>query len=185
MKIEFNKDNPLVTNWEDTKNKPMLRDDCRGKVLFCVYKLKKGESCEIRGWCDNYPSYTYYKRGCYVIPVILSAHRWYSGNKVTMALPSGLFGMFSIGPILHRVEKKDYEAAENFRPYYGICKNWYMGYDYVSENTELYDNVYEAIASAKAQNARPRRQKPITWHGTTPSVYPEYANFITKFMKKE
>jgi hypothetical protein len=147
MKIEFNEDNPLVINWEDTKEKPMLRDDCRGKVLFCVYKLGKG--------FFNRTSYgnTYYGSGYYVIPVFLSAHRWFSGNKVVMSLPSGIFGSFSMKPIVHGVEKKDYEAAENFRHYYGICKNWPLGYDYVTMNTELYDNVQEAIDSAKHHNS--------------------------------
>lgn len=153
MKIEFNESNPLVINWEDTKSEPKLRDDCRGKTLFCVYKLKEGFfDKKSYGMFNCKPCNTYYGSGYYVIPVLLSAHRWFSGNKVTMSLPNGIFGEFSMDQIVHGVEKKHYEAANKFRHYQGICENWRMGYDYVTMNTELYDNVQEAIASAKLQN---------------------------------
>ncbi len=159
MRILFDENHPLVINWDERTEKPKLRDDVRGKVLFYVYKLKKGFHDQKSYGFNVQPDNTYYGSGCYVIPIILHAHRWFSGNKVVMSLPSGLFGMFSMGPIVHGVEKKDYEAAENFRHYYGICSNWSCGYDYLAEDTELYDNVQEAIKNAKHQNATVYKKK--------------------------
>jgi hypothetical protein len=130
-------------------NKPCMREEYRDKTFYAVLELKKDY------WSDAYCGIMshenkWYKRGYYVIPVYLQAHRWICGDKIVL-MPRefcDLFGKpWSREP--QDVPRDKWWIAADFKRYWGLTKTT-LGYlpKYI-ENYELYDDVDEAISRAK------------------------------------
>ena len=106
------------------------------KKYYAVFFLKNSYTRRSTGgFCTEWK--VDYKRGYYVIPVKLEAHKWLSGDKIIM-----------------RVFFEDSYIRETFKPYFGVAYDFIdnrngVGYEHYIEKSELYDDIDEAITRAK------------------------------------
>ena len=106
------------------------------KKYYAVFFLKNSYTHRSTGgFCGKWE--VDYKRGYYVIPVKLEAHKWLAGDKVIM-----------------RVFFEDSHIHKTFKSYFGVAYDFIddrngIGYEHYIEKSELYDDVDEAIARAK------------------------------------
>jgi len=118
------------------------------KTYYCVLELKN-DHYSVRDCGFMSKESKWYKKGYYVIPCYLSAHKWLCGDKVV--LHNRLF-CYMFGELRdyepHDVPKEKWYIARDFKPYFGLCNDTGILDGYI-ENYELYDDVNEAIERAK------------------------------------
>ena len=128
-------------------SKPYLKPEYF-KTYYCIKYLKEDWFSTLDcGWMSK-EEYLY-KKGYYVIPCYLSAHRWICGNKIVLHKRDFCY-MFGDKPREYEpqdVKKEDWWIAAKFKRYWGLVQERdHFGY---LEDYELYDDVHEAISRAR------------------------------------
>lgn len=147
MKLDFSD----IYKYADFKEgeKPKLKDEY-WKTYYAVVELRKDwvDKCSynMKGSLDG----TVYKQGYYVIPVMIWPQNWVRkkgifiyGRKFVTCLG------YTIEGEPHDVPREHWKDCEKFKYYWGVGEHMNDHATMDAEDTEIYDNINEAIARAK------------------------------------
>lgn len=146
MKLEFND----IYKYADFKEgeKPKLKDEY-WKTYYAVIELYDD-------WIDKHsygfgnPCNTEYKRGYYVIPIMLWPHNWVR-KKGIFVYPRKFETIWRqvIDYEPQDIPEEHWDDCKKFKHYWGIAEHMNDRRITDAEDIEIYDNINEAIARAK------------------------------------
>lgn len=148
MKLDFSD----IYKYADFKEgeKPKLKDEY-WKTYYAVMELRKD-------WIDRHsynmkgtPDGTVYKQGYYVIPIMIWPQNYVRKKGIFIYLRR-FETMWSkvIENEPHDVPQEHWKDCEKFKHYWGLGEHMNDRATMDTEDTEIYDNIDEAIARAKA-----------------------------------